>query len=104
LRKQDYVASGPRSLQPGAPYTYVTTAAFLSDFGFASLRELPDMDKLEEAGLLSRNKLLSGDPLAALTADGEDDDPSAQAEDADEPHESGTHHAATGEEISSRPA
>lgn len=67
------MSPGPRSPQPAAPYTYVTTPAFLSAFGFTSLRELPDMDKLEEAGLLSRNKLLAGDPLAALSAAGDED-------------------------------
>jgi segregation and condensation protein B len=57
LRQRDLIASGPRSPQPGAPYTYVTTPAFLSEFGFQSLRDLPDMEKLEEAGLLSRSAL-----------------------------------------------
>ncbi|SDR58778.1 segregation and condensation protein B [Rhizobiales bacterium GAS113] len=57
LRQRDLIASGPRSPQPGAPYTYVTTPAFLSEFGFQSLRDLPDMEKLEQAGLLSRSAL-----------------------------------------------
>jgi segregation and condensation protein B len=54
LREQDLIAAGPRSPQPGAPYAYVTTPAFLSHFGFESLRDLPDMEKLEDAGLLGR--------------------------------------------------
>ncbi|SEF11090.1 segregation and condensation protein B [Rhizobiales bacterium GAS191] len=57
LRQRDLIASGPRSPQPGAPYTYVTTPEFLSHFGFQSLRDLPDIEKLEEAGLLSRSAL-----------------------------------------------
>jgi len=61
LRSQDFIASGPRSPQPGAPYTYVTTKAFLSHFGFDTLRDLPDFEALEDAGLLSKNKLLAGD-------------------------------------------
>ena len=48
------IAAGPRSPQPGAPYTYVTTDGFLSRFGFNSLRDLPDFEKLEDAGLLSK--------------------------------------------------
>ena len=61
LRAQDLIASGPRSPQPGAPYTYVTTKAFLSQFGLDTLRDLPDFEALEDAGLLSKEKLLSGD-------------------------------------------
>jgi segregation and condensation protein B len=66
LRSQDLIASGPRSPQPGAPYTYVTTKAFLSHFGFDTLRDLPDFEALEDAGLLSKEKLLAGDIPAGL--------------------------------------
>ncbi|SMF20414.1 segregation and condensation protein B [Xaviernesmea oryzae] len=55
LRQLGFLASGPRSPTPGAPYTYVTTPAFLSAFGFDTLRDLPDAEMLEDAGLLSRN-------------------------------------------------
>ena len=62
----EFIAAGPRSPQPGAPYTYVTTKAFLGHFGFDTLRDLPDMELLEDAGLLSKEKLLAGDlPIAA---------------------------------------
>jgi segregation and condensation protein B len=54
LRAQGLIAAGPRSPQPGAPYAYVTTPAFLSQFGFESLRDLPDLERLEDAGLLAR--------------------------------------------------
>jgi segregation and condensation protein B len=54
LRAAGLIAAGPRSPQPGAPYAYVTTPGFLSEFGFESLRDLPDLEKLEDAGLLSR--------------------------------------------------
>ena len=52
LRRAGLIAAGPRSPQPGAPVTYVTTKAFLDRFGLDSLRDLPDIDRLEEAGLL----------------------------------------------------
>jgi hypothetical protein len=52
LRGADLIATGPRSPQPGAPHTYATTPAFLELWGLASLRDLPDLDRLEEAGLL----------------------------------------------------
>jgi segregation and condensation protein B len=65
LRALDFIAAGPRSPQPGAPYTYVTTKAFLSHYGFDTLRDMPDMEALEDAGLLSKEKLLAGDiPVA----------------------------------------
>ena len=52
LRAQGLIAAGPRSPQPGAPYAYVTTPQFLSQFGFKSLRDLPDLERLQDAGLL----------------------------------------------------
>ena len=64
LRAVNFIAAGPRSPQPGAPYAYVTTKQFLSHFGFDTLRDLPDMEQLEEAGLLSKQKLLAGEALA----------------------------------------
>lgn len=54
LKTAGFLASGPRSPTPGAPYTYVTTKHFLSAFGFETLRDLPDMEALEDAGLLNR--------------------------------------------------
>jgi chromosome segregation and condensation protein ScpB len=61
LRSSGMIASGPRSPTPGAPYTYVTTKAFLLEFGLDTLRDLPDFEALEDAGLLSKGKLLAGD-------------------------------------------
>lgn len=72
LRSDGLIAAGPRSPQPGAPYTYVTTPAFLEHFGFESLRDLPDMERLEEAGLLSN---------ANLFADIEEPEPSIEDDD-----------------------
>ena len=59
-----------RTAQPdaGGPYAYVTTPAFLSHFGFESLRDLPDIEKLEDAGLLGRT---SGDLLNGAAFDSE---------------------------------
>ena len=54
LRDAGFISSGPRSPTPGAPYTYVSTKHFLSAFGLETLRDLPDIEALEDAGLLSR--------------------------------------------------
>ena len=56
LRDGGFLGSGPRSPTPGAPYTYVTTKHFLSAFGLETLRELPNLERLEDAGLLSRKE------------------------------------------------
>lgn len=52
LKRHGLIDGALRAPEPGAPYAYVTTKKFLEVFGFASLRELPDIEKLEEAGLL----------------------------------------------------
>ncbi|NHT77706.1 SMC-Scp complex subunit ScpB [Rhizobiaceae bacterium CRRU44] len=52
LRSAGLIASGPRSPTPGAPYTYVTTRHFLSAFGMETLQDLPDVEMLEDAGLM----------------------------------------------------
>ncbi|MCB1546981.1 MAG: SMC-Scp complex subunit ScpB [Hyphomicrobiaceae bacterium] len=71
LRRLDMIASGPRSPQPGAPYTYVTTKKFLEQFGLDTLRNLPDLEALEDAGLLNRG----GGIDVASTDYEEDSDP-----------------------------
>lgn len=55
LRGAGLIGSGPRSPTTGAPYTYVTTPHFLSAFGMETLRDLPDIEALEDVGLLSRS-------------------------------------------------
>ena len=81
LRGLGLIAAGPRSPTPGAPYTYVTTNGFLSQFGFATLRDLPNIEMLEDAGLLSKDKLLlagefpAGFGAGATAGDGDDEGP-----------------------------
>jgi segregation and condensation protein B len=52
LRQQGLIAAGPRSPQLGAPYAYVTTEKFRAEFGFESLRDLPDLEALQDVRLL----------------------------------------------------
>lgn len=52
LHDRGLIATGPRSPRRGAPYTFVTTDAFLSVFNLASLRDLPDPEQLADAGLI----------------------------------------------------
>lgn len=53
LRDKNMIAAGPRSPTPGAPFTYVTTKRFLEHFGLDTLRDLPELDALQDAGLLA---------------------------------------------------
>ncbi len=55
LKRHGLIDGALRAPEPGAPYAYVTTKKFLEVFGLASLRDLPDIDKLEDAGLLQRS-------------------------------------------------
>jgi chromosome segregation and condensation protein ScpB len=73
LRSLDLIAAGPRSPQPGAPYTFVTTKGFLSQFGLDTLRDLPDLEQLEEAGLLAKDQPLAGEYPGSYGVTAEDD-------------------------------
>lgn len=54
LQAHGLIGTGPRAPRRGAPYTFVTTDAFLATFGFESLRDLPDSEQLNDAGLAAR--------------------------------------------------
>jgi segregation and condensation protein B len=47
----DLITTGPRAPRRGAPYTFVTTEKFLVAFGLESLRDLPDREQLDDAGM-----------------------------------------------------
>jgi segregation and condensation protein B len=47
LKRQGLIDGAIRAPQPGAPFAYVTTRTFLEAFGFASLRDLPDLEQLK---------------------------------------------------------
>ncbi|PHR21978.1 MAG: segregation and condensation protein B [Hoeflea sp.] len=70
LRSAGFIGSGPRSPTPGAPYSYVTTKHFLSAFGMQTLRDLPDLEALEDAGLLGRHTVQT----ESLLSQSEDDE------------------------------
>jgi segregation and condensation protein B len=70
LREEGLIAAGPRSPKLGAPYAYVTTERFLLEFGFESLRDLPDLEALTDAGLIggdvNETRLRMKDQVASL--------------------------------------
>ena len=52
LKRHGLIDGVLRAPEPGAPFAYVTTKKFLEVFGLATLRELPDIERLEDEGLL----------------------------------------------------
>ena len=55
LKRHGLIDGAIRAPQPGAPFAYVTTRKFLEAFGFASLRDLPDLEQLKAERLLQRD-------------------------------------------------
>jgi segregation and condensation protein B len=72
LKRHGLIDGALRAPAPGAPFAYVTTKRFLEVFGLASLRDLPDVERLEEEGLLQRPQS-DVDLDGALGIVGEDD-------------------------------
>jgi segregation and condensation protein B len=55
LKRHGLIDGAIRAPQPGAPFAYVTTKTFLEAFGFASLRDLPDLERLKAEGPRQRD-------------------------------------------------
>lgn len=60
LKRVGLIGGGPRAPFPGAPLTYVTTLRFLSVFGLATLRDLPEIEGMGE-GMTRTDGWLLGD-------------------------------------------
>jgi segregation and condensation protein B len=56
LKRHGLIDGAIRAPQPGAPFAYVTTRTFLEAFGFATLRDLPDLERLKAESLLQGGK------------------------------------------------
>lgn len=63
LHSRGLIGTGPRAPRRGAPYTFVTTEAFLAAFGLESLSDLPDREQLEDAGLIGAGTPGQGEAL-----------------------------------------
>lgn len=76
LLEAGFVRMRGRRRTPGRPVTYGTTVLFLDHFGLEQLRDLPGLDELKGAGLLSTR--VPPDLLIPLPFDGDlhpDEDP-----------------------------
>lgn len=78
LLETGWVRMRGRRRTPGRPVTYGATEAFLDHFGLEEMRDLPGMDELKGAGLLS-SRMPTGfavpQPPADLDLPVEDEDP-----------------------------
>ncbi|MEQ8307501.1 MAG: SMC-Scp complex subunit ScpB [Hoeflea sp.] len=80
LMETGWVRMRGRRRTPGRPVTYGTTPAFLDHFGLEELRDLPGMDELKGAGLLS-GRVPSNFQIPSPQANdelGDDEDPITQ--------------------------
>lgn len=59
LMELGWVRPGKRRETPGRPLTWITTDVFLRHFGLGSLKDLPGVQELREAGLLDARPVLS---------------------------------------------
>lgn len=60
LAERGLIGTGPREPRRGAPYTFVTTETFLAAFGMETLRDLPDPEQLDDAGLAAPSEATEG--------------------------------------------
>lgn len=66
LVEAGWVKPGKRRQVPGRPVTWMTTKNFLDHFGLESVKDLPGMDELKEAGLLDKRPAIDTIPTADL--------------------------------------
>src|ERR1700733_12598414 len=74
LKRYGRIDGAMRAPQAGAPFAYVTTRKFLEVFGFASPRDLPDLERLKAEGQLQRGQGEDDLDSALGLGDAEDDD------------------------------
>ncbi len=54
LLETGWISLGPRREAPGKPVTFITTNSFLDYFGLQTVRDMPNFEELNEAGLLGQ--------------------------------------------------
>lgn len=95
LMEMGWIKPGRRRETPGRPLTWVSTSAFLDQFGLAAITDLPGLDDLKASGLLDRRPAIeaipsSGDLFGDMPVEEEDydddneDDDIADDEDEDD--------------------
>ena len=74
LKRHGLIDGAIRAPQPGAPFAYVTTRKFLEVFGIASLRDLPDLERLNAESQLESRQVKDDLDSALGLADANDDE------------------------------
>jgi segregation and condensation protein B len=74
LMELDWIRLGRRRMSPGRPVTFVVTEHFLDHFGLESVRDLPGLKELREAGLLDARPAAGPPGGAGDDADDDGDD------------------------------
>ncbi|QGM99855.1 SMC-Scp complex subunit ScpB [Methylocystis parvus] len=74
LKRHGLIAAALRAPEPGAPLAWVTTGRFLEAFGLASLRELPDLERLQDEGFDPSNESRLDRLWPMVDADNEGED------------------------------
>lgn len=67
--RNPFLIVGPRSPTPGAPHIYVKTPHFPSAFGSQTLRDLPNIEALEDAAMLHKDYLAAEEIPIAISYD-----------------------------------
>lgn len=75
LMEAGWVRPGRRRETPGRPLTWVTTTAFLDQFGLESITDLPGLDDLKASGLLDQRPAIQNvlETVDMFENQGEDD-------------------------------
>jgi len=86
LKRHGLIDGALRAPEPGAPFAYVTTKRFLEVFGLASLRYLPDIERLDDESLLHRPRsdLDIDGALGISNDDDQDFDDAVEVDEADD--------------------
>jgi len=83
LLEAGWIKPGRRRETPGRPVTWITTNAFLDEFGISLLTDLPGLQELKASGLLDTRPAIENIGGADLFANG--DSALAEGEEKDEP-------------------
>lgn len=86
LLEAGWIKPGRRRETPGRPVTWLTTTAFLDEFGISMLTDLPGLQELKASGLLDTRPAIENIGGSDLFAEGD----SAVSEDEDRPMENQT--------------
>lgn len=74
LKRHGLIAAALRAPEPGAPLAWVTTGRFLAVYGLASLRDLPDAERLQDdVGAFDADSVLEREWDAGTAEPAEDD-------------------------------